>query len=94
MQSTINNQENKTTMRYHFTINQSEREWPKRKEIPMAGEAAKKGELPHATDGNVHENSYYGTQYGGFSERYNDPRLPLLEYISKGTKTKKSFCLL
>ena len=37
-------------------------------EIPMAGEAAETGELPHATDGNVQENSYYGTQYGGFSE--------------------------
>lgn len=36
---------------------QSERLQPKRKEIPMAGEAAEKGELPHATDGNVHENS-------------------------------------
>lgn len=58
MHTTINNQENKTTMRYHFT----------QSEIPMAGEAAETGELPHATDGNVQENSYYGTQYGGFSK--------------------------
>lgn len=34
----------------------------------MAGEAAETGELPHATDGNVQENSYHGTQYGGFSK--------------------------